>query len=490
MKQLVILLLALPACLAAQQPAYDSLDAFIAKEVAAYKIPALAIGIIKNNQVVFKKGYGVTSTVDGVAVTTKTVFPIASCTKAFTAAAMGILADEGKLQWNDKVIKYLPDFALSDPWITKELTISDILSHRSGLESFEGDLLWYGSSYSRQEVVRRIRYSAIRNQFRIDFGYQNVMFLVAGLIIEKITGLTWDQFVKEKLFVPLGMQNSSTSITALQQPGSYAIPHIKNLPVPLLNLDNIAPAGAVNSTIDDLCTWVQLWTGQGRIQDQIILNESSYEAITGLKTITDGAATKGYGFGWYITLKNGEKTINHNGGLPGIMSSIAIHVNDSTGIIVLTNKINNLNNQLISIISHYLISGKQNWEEADQSLMGKSRLFPWDKARDTTRLNPVVPHAASYTGIYSDKAYGKAAIKIKENRLLLQLSASETPFTGTLYYTSPDTCTIIFNDAFVPPGEIIFERNAAHTIKGFTMNIDTNDFLFKYLHFIRQPEHQ
>src|SRR5688572_18690030 len=154
MKNVFYIFFLLPNLIFAQQQHTDSLDAFIAKQVKDYKVPGLAIGIIKDNKVVFKNGYGVTSTFDNLPVTTQTIFPLSSCTKAFTAAAMAVLVDEEKINWNDKVIKYLPDFKLSDPWITKELTISDILSHRSGLSSYDGDLLWYGTTYTKKEIVR------------------------------------------------------------------------------------------------------------------------------------------------------------------------------------------------------------------------------------------------------------------------------------------------------------------------------------------------
>lgn len=212
MKKLFLVLLIMP-CLVFAQYQTDSLDHFIAKQVADYHVPGLAIGIVKGNKLVFKKGYGINSTVDSLPVNVQTVFPIMSCTKAFTAAAIGILVDEGKVHWNDKVIQYLPDFKLSDPWITKHLTIADILSHRSGLKGFDGDLLWYGTNYSRREIVRRMQYSAIRNNFRSEFGYQNVMYIVAGLIIEKVSGQTWDDFIQQHFFSPLSMNGSSTKIT-------------------------------------------------------------------------------------------------------------------------------------------------------------------------------------------------------------------------------------------------------------------------------------
>lgn len=486
MKQLAALLLLFPFDVFAQTTAYDSLDAFIRKEAGAFHIPGLAVGIIKNNQIVFTKGYGLTSTINGQPVTGHTIFPLASCTKAFTAAAMGILADEGKLQWNDKVITYLPEFALSDSWITRELTISDILSHRSGLESFEGDLLWYGSNYSRNEIVKRIRHSPIRNQFRVEFGYQNVMYLVAGLIIEKVSGMPWERFIKERILTPLHMQQSTGSSVSLPASGNYASAHLKNKPVAPLNLDNIAPAGGINASVEDVCKWVQLWTGKGRVADKVILNESSYEAITGFKTILPGTADRGYGYGWYISYKNGKKVLNHDGAIPGIMCSISVTPEDSTGIIILANKISYLNSQLITHLYEYLEAGTLDWQHADSTLYGKNRQFYWDQERDTTKLNSTIPGAMQYTGIYTDKAYGNAKISCIGNYLILQFIPSKGPFTGRLYYNSANKCTVVFNDAFIPAGEVLFERNSKHQVEGFTMNIATNDFHFEHLHFIKQ----
>jgi CubicO group peptidase (beta-lactamase class C family) len=187
-RKIFITLLVIPRFVFSQHLTTDSLNMFIAKQVKDYKIPGLAIGIIQNDSVFFKHGYGVTSTAAGSPVTTQTVFPISSCTKAFTAAAIGILVDEGKLNWGDKVIKYLPDFKMSSPWITKELTISDILSHRSGLASYVGDLLWYGTDYTRDQIINKIQHLPVGNNFRVDFGYSNLMYLVAGKIIERVSG--------------------------------------------------------------------------------------------------------------------------------------------------------------------------------------------------------------------------------------------------------------------------------------------------------------
>lgn len=355
-KNVLLLVVLLPGFLSGQYHNIDSLDTFIQKQVNEYKIPGVAIGIINDNKIVFKKGYGVISTSDSVPVTTQTIFPILSCTKTFTAAAIGILVDEGKLQWDDKVITHLPDFKLSDAWVTKQLTIGDILSHRSGLESFEGDLLWYGTDYTRQEVVTRIRYSPLRNNFRLDFGYQNIMYLVAGLIIEKVTGKPWDDFIKEKIFSPLSMSHSSTSIKQVTK--DYARPHLKNKPIPVMNMDNIGPAGSVNSTIDDMLPWLQLWINEGIHNGNRLLSENSFQTITSPKIMLSKTSAESYGFGWQIETDNGKKVLSHGGGMPGYKSTVIIIPADKSGLVILTNKISYLNEALAGIIMEYMSSKK------------------------------------------------------------------------------------------------------------------------------------
>jgi CubicO group peptidase (beta-lactamase class C family) len=485
MKKLIVFLYLLPNLVFAQFQDTDSLDAFVAKQLKDYKVPGLAIGIIKENKVIFKKGYGVTSTVDNFPVTTQTIFPLSSCTKAFTAAAMAVLVDEGKINWNDKVIKYLPDFKLSDPWITKELTISDILSHRSGLNSYDGDLLWYGTNYTKNEVVRKIQYAPIKNNFRIDFGYQNVMYLVAGLVIEKVSGKAYEVFVKEKLLNPLSMTKTSTSILQMQKDKDYAQPHLKNKPINLVNMDNIAPAGAINSNIDEMMKWMQMWIGQGRINNTIVINEHSFETITTIKTLTSNTNEQGYGFGWYIKHRNGEKILNHDGGMPGYKSSIVLFPKSGDAIVILTNKISPISDQLISVITEYLTkSEKTNWLQAEKNMSRKNTVYMWDKEReDVGKFKSTIPNIAKYVGEYQDKVYGKASIRIENGKAVLELLPTKSLFTGYLYYISNNKFKIIFNDGFIPIGEIIFEQGADKKVKNFKMNIETGDFHFEDLNF-------
>src|SRR5919205_331878 len=201
------------------------IDDYAAKAGREWNVPGFSIAIVKDDRVVFAKGYGVRELGKPAPVDEHTLFAIGSSSKAFTAASIAMLVDEGKLKWDDPATKYLPGFQLYDPYTTRELTVRDLLTHRSGLE--RGDMLWYASAYDRNEILRRIRYLKPTWSLRAHFGYQNIMFLAAGQIIPSITGKSWDDFVRERIFTPLGMTSSSTSIKALTSSDDVATPHTK-----------------------------------------------------------------------------------------------------------------------------------------------------------------------------------------------------------------------------------------------------------------------
>ncbi|NRF41179.1 serine hydrolase [Pedobacter foliorum] len=488
-KILIILLLLAPYLSFSQQNDSTDIDEFIAKQVSDYKIPGLAIGIIKNHKVIFKKGYGVTSTSKGLPVNTQTIFPISSCTKAFTAAALGILVDEGKIKWDDKVVKYLPNFKLSDPWITKELTIVDILSHRSGLKTFDGDLLWYGTKYTREDIAKLIRYSPIRTNFRTDFAYQNIMYLVAGLVVESVTGKTWDEFLKERIFKPLKMSGTITNRDSITSESNFALPHIQNKPIKPLNMHNISPAGGVDSNIDDMLTWMQMWLANGRANDTTILNDGTIKTITSIKTLTSDNKDDGYGLGWFIKQTKNGKMVNHNGGMPGYISSVVLFPDSSSGIVILTNKISQINDQLVKEIANYMTKKDTfNWKEADKDMSGKATVFDWDKKRKPQpKKSDVIPNFNRYQGEYEDLAYGKARIRKEKGKPFLELLPTKELFSGFLYNIDADRFKIVFNDPFVQEGEVVFTRDNNKKITGFKLNIDSDDFLFSDLDFDKTP---
>ena len=235
----------------AQNAPLQGFDDYVNKALKDWEVPGVAIAVVKDDKVVFAKGYGVRELGKPEMVDEKTLFAIGSSSKAFTSAAIAMLVDEGKLKWDDHVTKYLPGFQLFDPYVTREMTVRDLLTHRIGLE--RGDQLWYATDYSRDEVLRRIRFLEPSSSMRSKFGYQNVMYLAAGQIVPSVTTKSWDDFIGERIFTPLGMKETNTSIRLLKGKTDVAAPHQtiddKVQPVPYRLIDNIGPAGSINSNV-------------------------------------------------------------------------------------------------------------------------------------------------------------------------------------------------------------------------------------------------
>ena len=322
-----------PLLLLAQNKAFEArlkeIDAYAAKAGQDWRVPGFAVAIVKDDAVIFAKGYGVRELGKPEPVDEHTLFAIASNSKAVTAAALAILVDQGKIQWDDPATKYLPGFQLYDPYVTREITVRDLLCHRSGLATFGGDLLWYMTTYSRDEILRRVRYLKPVTSFRTTYGYQNLMFLAAGQIIPAVTGKSWDDFVREKFFMPLGMSRSTTSIAGFMPGGNVATPHNevegKINVIHYVNVDNLAPAGAINSCVADMAQWLRLQLGRGTYQGkEIFSKDRSREMWTAQTSIPIGAQAEklnptthfqAYGLGWFMMDHHGRKVLNHGGGV-------------------------------------------------------------------------------------------------------------------------------------------------------------------------------
>ena len=226
----------------------------------AWGVPGLALAVVSDGEIVHARGYGVRDVTTGVPVDEHTLFAVGSTSKAFTAAALGLLVDEGRLSWDDRVIDHLPWFEMYDPYATRELTVRDLLTHRSGLA--RGDAVWSKWPHDRHEIVRRIRYLEPTRSFRGAWQYQNLMFLTAGEVVAAVSGQTWDDFVDQRIFTPLGMDRSVTSIRALGRFENVATPHIHidgaATPVVHKNIDNVGPAGSIYSSAWQMASWLGL----------------------------------------------------------------------------------------------------------------------------------------------------------------------------------------------------------------------------------------
>ena len=325
------------------------LDGYVAKALTDWEAPGLAIAVVRNDSIVFAKGYGVREIGKPDPVTPNTVFAIGSTSKAFTVGLLGMLVDEKRIAWDDRVTKYLPSFELFDSYSTRDLTIRDLLTHRSGLP--RGDRVWANSGYTRAEVLRRVRFLEPSWPFRSRYGYQNIMFLAAGTVAESVESKSWDDLVSERIFRPLGMRRSVTSTILLPSMTDVATPHEKlggkTTAVEWSNIDNIGPAGSINSSVTDMAQWIRLQLGQGTYQGKKLLEPNTVKEMHTAqmhqrlseedeKTYPETHLLS-YGLGWAIRDYRGMKVVSHGGAIRGMRAQVMLVPERKLGVVVLTN---------------------------------------------------------------------------------------------------------------------------------------------------------
>ncbi len=306
--------------------------------------------IVKDGKVVIEKGYGVKELGKDDKVDENTLFMIGSNTKAFTGTAFAILESEGKLKLEDKVVQYLPDFKMKDAWVTKELNLIDIVSHRIGLETYQGDFMYWTSDLTADEVIEKFGKITPKYDFRTKYGYTNAGYTIAGKIIEKISGLTWANYLKEKIFEPLKMKNTISLYNKYLMAKNISKPHTiinsKISKISFPNLDNLAPAGGIASSIIDISHWIIAQLDSGRFESERAI---PIEVINRIRQpLTIDAASQDYypfnennfslyGMGWWLDDYEGNEIVYHTGGVNGFLSSITLIPEENLGIAVFTN---------------------------------------------------------------------------------------------------------------------------------------------------------
>lgn len=449
----------------AQKSPLQGLEAYIEKAMQEWEVPGLAIAIVKDDKVVFAKGYGVREIGKGTPIDENTVFAIGSSSKAFTAASLAMLIDKGKVNWDDPVTKYLVGFQLFDPYVTRELTVRDLLTHRSGLG--QSPALWYGSDYDREEILRRIRYLEPSWSFRSRFGYQNVMYLAAGQIIPAVTGVSWDDFVQQRIFTPLGMNSTNTSVTDLKGLSNVARPHgkidDKVKAIPYRNVDNIGPAGSINSNVVDLAQWVRLQLSEGLYQSERLLSPGVVQEMHTPQTIipddlagsllAPGAHFRAYGMGWYLHDYHGRKLVHHAGNFDGMSALVTMIPEEKLGLIILTNMSINMGGMALPyalmyrIFDAYLGVPERDWSSEVLQMMrgfqeqGKTAMKKMEEAR-VKETTPSLP-LTKYVGTYENELYGEMGITHKDGMLVLYLSPAAT---GDLEHWNYDTFRLAWYD--------------------------------------------
>ncbi len=482
------------------------IDAYAQKVQVDWNVPGFAIGIVKDDKVIFTKGYGVRELGKSEKVDENTLFAIASNSKAFTTASLAILVDEGKIKWDDKVTNYVPEFQMHDPYVTREITIRDLVSHRSGLDTFSGDLLWYETTYSDDEIIKRIKYLKPTSSFRSQFGYQNLMFTVAGKVLERVSGRSWQQFVKERILTPLAMNRTTASIKDLKD--NFSAPHNESsgklAPLAPGNVDNARAAAGLNSSVKDISNWLRMQLNRGTFDGKTIFSKERSAEMWAQNTVlgvnpfpakdAPNQIFSGYGLGWFLNDYRGHKIISHSGGLDGMISQSAMMPDENLGLVVLTNSETGVNtimqNKIFDVFLN--VMPKRDWsgERLERAKQGKIRDVEAEKKLDASRIQNTKSNLAiaEYAGTYASELYGEATIKEENGKLVLRLVPAPN-FVADLEHWHYDTFKIKWRNTVAynfPKGFVTFSIDGKGKPAELKIDQPNNDFWFYELEFKRK----
>jgi CubicO group peptidase (beta-lactamase class C family) len=480
------------------------IDRLVERTMAVYQVPGIAVGIVKDGRLVFAKGYGVRELGKPGAVDPDTLFAIASNSKAFTTAALSILVDEGKLHWDDHVIDYLPDFRLYDPYVTREFTIRDLLTHRSGLGLGAGDLLFFpNTDFDRKDVLHALKYLKPVTSFRSAYAYDNNLYIVAGQIIPAVTGESWEDFVTSRILEPLHMAPCVVSQARLTDRSNIASPHapVEGKVVPIQPDDTrmAAAAGGFQCNVTGLAKWeiTQLGHGQAKNGPRIFSEAQGQEMWkpqtiihpTGKRAELTRSHFAAYGLGWGLEDYNGYKRVSHSGGLDGMVTYQSLIPELNLGVIVLTNAQEGeaFTTIALQITDAYTGGAKRDWvtiiqdlkaqKSREQADSDKQRVPPPAAGVDLTKLD-----LDPYSGTYADAWRGEAVVTRGPQGLTLTFSHTHE-LTGPLTALRPGLFVVHWNNRAINADAYVrFREDLTGAVEGFTMQAvsATTDFSFDF----------
>jgi CubicO group peptidase (beta-lactamase class C family) len=465
---------------AAQRGALAGFDTYVTAAMRDWKVPGLAIAIVRNDSIIHMRGYGTRTTGVNEPVDEHTIFAVGSTSKAFTATLIGMLGDEGKLRWDDAAHQHLPALELYDAYVSKELTVRDLLTHRSGL--VRGDLVWYATDYDRRDILRRVRHLKPTWSVRSRFGYQNIMYLAAGEIASTVTGKSWDDLVRERIFTPLGMSETNTSTLALARLRNVATPHAEIddtlRVVPWHNIDNIGPAGSINSSASDMIKWVRMQLNGGKVGTTSIVTAGTLAETHSPQMVVPLSADArqlnpythlmSYGIGWFIQDYRGRELRQHGGNIDGMSAMVAVLPEEKIGLVVLSNA----NGSPLPTIAMYraidaLIGATpRDWSAEYRKLATKQRELAkeTEKKRLAQRATGTSPSLSldKYVGVYADSLYGDAKVRSENGKLRM---AYGKYFDGELEHWHHDTFRAIWKDRMLGKAFVTFALDADGKVK-------------------------
>ena len=436
----LFLLSLLPAAARAQPAPLEGLDQYIARGMRDWEVPGLAIAVVRDDSVIFARGYGTRELGRDQPVDEHTLFAIASTTKAMTAAALGMLVDEGKLAWDDPVSRHLPSLQLQDPYVTRELTVRDLLTHRSGLA--RNDLLWIAAPFDREEILRRARHLPPTAGFRSEYGYHNIMYIAAGEVLGAAGGSGWDDFVERRIFRPLGMTRSTTRAAVVETRDNVSASHTwvdgRVTPVQRRDYDNIGGAGAVFSSAWEMAQWVRLHLNGGTYQGERLLAEPTLRELHTPQTLirSDSVSDRlfpdtdfrAYGLGWSLQDYRGRKLVHHSGSLNWTRTQVGMIPEAGLGVVIIANQSgSNLQHALMYRVLDALTGeAPRDWSAEYLALSERSsaRSAESTRAVEAARVPGTRPslELARYAGTYASDLYGEMKLAQEGNGLVLRYS--------------------------------------------------------------------
>jgi len=427
------------------------LDNVVTKAMAEWKIPGLSIAVVKDGQVIYAKGFGYRDVEKKLSVTTDTLFAIGSVSKSFTSLVFGTLNDEGKVDWDKPIRAYLPTFQVDDPIATDHATARDLFSHRTGLPGH--DLIWYSSSFNREDLFNRLKYLKSNKGFRQGYEYCNLMIMTMGFLEGRVANSTWEDLVRTRVFQPLNMPTSNFSVTDSQKTTDFSQPYsLKNevlTKVPFKNIDAIGPAGSINSNINEMSHYLIFHLGDGTYNGEKIVSQANLKMVhTGQTAIThlpefftqNGIGPMTYAMGWVDTTFRGHHMVWHNGGIDGFHSLLTMLPEDKIGVVILSNLSDSAALEPItySAFDRLLGLSQDPWIDRFKAVAAKAKQAEEEAKKKevsaaksgTQSSHPI----ADFAGEYVHPGYGKVKIVSQGNDLTITLNEmGPYPFTRVHY---------------------------------------------------------
>ena len=416
-------------------------DEFVNNVIKEWKVPGAAVAVVKDSEVVHSQGYGLRDVEKQLPVTPQTLFAIGSTTKAFTAAMAGILVDDGVLEWDKPICEYIPEFKMFDPFASANLTMRDMLCHRSGLPRHE--FVWYHREISRKDLMKTLAYLEPNKSFRSRWEYQNIIYATTGYVMEAITGKTWEELVRERIFQPLGMTSTNFSVLDSQKSPDFSQPYQEKdevvSQVPFAQIDTIGPAGSINSNLEDMSKWLLLNLSGGKVGEKQIISEANLKTIHRPQMVivgeespfadTDTDSLEDYGLAWGIYHYRGIPILEHSGGIDGFITEVALAPRQNLGVVAFVNANSMLPMVLYrSVLDRMLELEPIDWNDRYQKRVVKMKEMgkqAKEKSAGDRKPDTHPSHALEeYTGKYQHPAYGELEFRLEDGKLVTDFRGS------------------------------------------------------------------